>query len=142
MLQSIISYSFGNPKIPRSSLKIARHSLKKGSIVSRTRFDMKKLNSFHHLCLRERFVLFAGVQLKPTYKELIRKIELFSQVLYFVMCITLAILFISVAPYSYVRYYIFNMEADSFLLFGPAWFVFTTKQNELNECKMYEYKRK
>lgn len=57
------------------------------------------------------------------------------------MCATLAILFFSAAPCSFMRYYMFNMGADSFLLFGPSWFVVTIKRNCLNEQKIHENTR-
>lgn len=69
-------------------------------------------------------VAFAGVHSAVAYQELTGKIELFNKFLCFAITLTLAILYMSVLPYTFFRYYILNMGEDSFELFYPPWFVF------------------
>lgn len=73
-----------------------------------------------------------GVQSSLAYKELIRKIELFTTVLFSVLSVSIVIVFFTAAPYTFVRYYILNAGEDSFYLFCPSWFVFITNWNEIN----------
>lgn len=74
----------------------------------------------------------SGIDSAVAYKELIEKIEELNKFFCFVQCITIALLFFAVAPYSFVKYYVFNMGKNSFHLFCPSWFVFTIKFNQLN----------
>lgn len=64
-----------------------------------------------------------GAHLAAAYNELIGKIELFNKCLCFGMSITVGLLFLPFAAFSFFQYYISNMGEDSFHLFFPAWFV-------------------
>lgn len=67
--------------------------------------------------------LLAGVRSKGAYKVLIGKIDLFNKIYCIGMHIASAFLYLAVLPYSLLRYYVFNLGADSFYLFVPSWFV-------------------
>lgn len=58
-----------------------------------------------------------------TYGHLIGKIEQFHECPCNNMCISFAIFLISSPPYSFVRYYIFNMGNEAFQFFLPTRFV-------------------
>lgn len=81
--------------------------------------------NYHYIllfCIR-----LAGVHSAAAYQELTAKIEFFNKCICLAITLTLAILYISVLPFTFVRYYIFNMGEDSFELFYPPWFVFCSK---------------
>lgn len=65
----------------------------------------------------------AGDHSAVAYRELTEKIELFNKLLCFAITLTLAILYVSVLPYTFVRFYILNLGEDSFDLFYPPWCV-------------------
>lgn len=73
---------------------------------------------FYEICIR----FLAGAHSAVAYKDLIEKIELFNKCFCLVGCVTLALLFFMLLPYTYVRYYIFNLGVDSFYLFCPSTF--------------------
>lgn len=66
---------------------------------------------------------FTGAQSKAAYNGLMAKMELFNKLLCFLMCFGATNSFLTIASYSFVRYFIFDMGADSFYLFAPSWFV-------------------
>lgn len=72
------------------------------------------------------------------YKEQLEKIEWFNQFLCITLYMTYTVIFVMIAPYSFVRYYNFGMREDSFYLFLPAWFVFIVKWNEFDEHRGWE----
>lgn len=65
-----------------------------------------------------------GVHSTAAYNVLIDKIEVFHKALFFAIGISCSAPFVSAAPYSILRYYMFNRGSDSFYLFAPAWFPF------------------
>lgn len=69
-------------------------------------------------------LLFTGAHSTAAYNEIIEKIELINKILSIGLWISGAIILSTAVPYSFVRYYIFDMGEDSFYLFLPAWFVF------------------
>lgn len=61
------------------------------------------------------------------YNEAIGKIELLTKSLFSALGITVVIVFFVAEPYSFVRYYVFDKDEDSFYLFAPSWFVLNYK---------------
>lgn len=71
--------------------------------------------------------ILTGVQSTPTYNELIRKIERFSELFCSVLVISIVLQYWTSLPNTYVKYYILDMGEDSFILLGPNWFVLCHK---------------
>lgn len=67
--------------------------------------------------------LILGVDSIATYKKTIERIELFNKYFLVIMGFSGSICLFTPLPYSYARYYIYNMGERSFYLFAPAWFV-------------------
>lgn len=63
------------------------------------------------------------------YRELVGKIDLYNKYFCFVMCLGFSCCMLTSLPYSYIRYFIFDMGAESFYLFVPAWCVFVIQLN-------------
>lgn len=149
MASLFIQYSFGNLKILWSLFTIVKSLLKRVSTILSMGFrglvtrlieiylntwfscttkatpssaflsKLLLLTNYLYFC-----ILMAGVHSLVAYKTLIGKIELFNKFFCFTLNVSYALLLLTVAPYTYVRYYIFNMGTESFQLFCPAWFVF------------------
>lgn len=64
------------------------------------------------------------------YKESLEKIELFSKYFYIADFVSLAFMVFTPLPYTAVRYYIFDMDEESYYLFTPAWFVFPINRHD------------
>lgn len=73
------------------------------------------------------FVAFTGAHSKAAYNGLMAKIELFNELLCFGFSLSMAIILLGVIPYTFVRYFIYDMGENSFYLFAPTWFVFVSK---------------
>lgn len=71
------------------------------------------------------------------YKELIEKIERFNMVFCYAQCISAFFNFTIPLLHSYVRYYVYDMEEESFYLYLPAWFVFS----KLDVFFLHSFKR-
>lgn len=70
-------------------------------------------------------ILPTGVNSTVLYKEVIGKIEFFNKVFWNAICVEALICICAALPYTYVRYYIYDLGEDSFYLFCPCWYVFT-----------------
>lgn len=70
------------------------------------------------------FSRLTGTQSAADYKELCGKMELFNKVLCVVISSSIVFCMVTPLPYSFVRYYMYDMGEKSFYLFAPAWFVF------------------
>lgn len=92
-----------------------------------------RVNSYQFVLYFSLFV-HQGAHSTAAYAELIGKIELFNKVLGFGLFITIALLLLTVAPYTLVRYRMLNMGEESFYLFLPVWFVFRS-MNEFKQIK-------
>lgn len=123
IINCTLVYSFGNQKTLWSSLKIVRDSLKKVSTASELVWLKLQVLTINIFC-----VIFAGVNSTNAYEQSIGKIEFFNKFLCFTISFSLVIFFVAVLPYTFARYYIFNMGENSFFLFAPPWFVFTPKE--------------
>lgn len=80
--------------------------------------------------------LLAGIRSKGAYKVLIGKIDLFNKIYCIGMHIASAFLYLAVLPYSLLRYYVFNLGADSFYLFVPSYV--TKWPDELKTIKIQQ----
>lgn len=85
--------------------------------MHRNRIDKKNIQTLL-------FILLAGVH-SAAYDILIDKIELFNKCLCFTLIFLIALDHTLPAPYTFIRYYIFNMDKESYFLFCPSWFVLT-----------------
>lgn len=83
-----------------------------------------KYHHVHIFCVH-----FVGVHSADAYKDLIGNIELFNKLFCYSLNITYALLLITAAPYTYIRYYILDMGTEAFQLFCPSWFVLCIKRN-------------
>lgn len=70
-----------------------------------------------------------GVHSTAAYKDLIKKIEQLNKFLFYALFSTIFLNFFLAGPFSFIRYYIFGMEENSFFTFIPSWFVFTVKRH-------------
>lgn len=123
MPSPFIWYSFGNRKTLWSSLQTARDSLKRVSFYTLS-MDQSYSIIFEYNFLWFSLFVYLGAHSTVAYDELIGKIELFNKVLCFGLFVTIALLLLTVVPYTLVRYHMFNMGEESFYLFLPVWFVF------------------
>lgn len=57
------------------------------------------------------------------YKRTVEQIELFTKYFHLLVSVSGALCVCSFVPYTYVRYFIYDMGAESFYLFYLAWFV-------------------
>lgn len=69
------------------------------------------------------FVFLIGPHAIAEYDETSGNIERLHKFLFFALSMTVLLVFFTAAPYSFVRYYIFDMGPDSFYLFAPSWSV-------------------
>lgn len=69
-----------------------------------------------------------GMDSLAEYSELMGNIELFNKLWYFALNATCTFCFYSALPYTCIRYFIFDMGKESYYLFYPTWFVFTSSK--------------
>lgn len=69
------------------------------------------------------------------YREFVEKIELFNKYFCVAISISVAFCFITPLPYSYLRYFVYDMGEESFFLFAPCWFVHSV----LYEIEIHRY---
>lgn len=123
-----IYYWLQSWKGPRFSLEIAKDSSKRVSVILNIAQNILRKRDAHSRTLTKFWLLlffFKGVHSTVAYRELIGKIELFNQYFWYAMCITFAIVALAPLPYTLARFFIYDMEEDSFYLFAPSWFVLT-----------------
>ena len=69
------------------------------------------------------FVCIVGTQSKIIYTDANDKIEQITKLFAQAMFVSTIIFMIPPLLYSMVSYYVLNLGTESFILFGPAWFV-------------------
>lgn len=70
-----------------------------------------------------------GAHSATAHQELTEKIELFPKCFCLTLLLIIGFCVSSALPYSFIRYYRFDMGEKSFYLFIPSWCVFSVKQN-------------
>lgn len=92
---------------------------------------MSKLVNFilnaHVISERKKFELIfivTGEQSHAEYKEAIEKVEFFNKLIYGAMYISAAFCVFFPLPFIFIRYFVYDMGKNSFVLFVPAWFVY------------------
>lgn len=69
------------------------------------------------------FFFIEGLCSTVAYKDIIGRIERLCELLYYAITATVTFYMLSALLYSYFNYFIMHLDADSFYLFFPTWFV-------------------